>query len=124
MSSGSNPAAFLKIKQMFVSLFLLYFIAFFIWYNTSKKAKWKDKPTYLQQLENRPLESKILSTLLILTASAGLVYTLGWGSGIAASFFYLMAIGSMVVCFFPFRYFTLKSIVMLYLTFLVLEIIL
>ncbi|MGJ1448385.1 hypothetical protein ACR79S_18370 [Sphingobacterium spiritivorum] len=99
---------------MFSTSFLLVFIGFFLWYNTSKKAGWKNKPAYLAKLESRPQFSKLLCATLFIIATGLFVYYLGWMSGIFIAIVSIMTAGSLLVAIFPFRYLNYKSILAVY----------
>lgn len=106
---------------MFVSIFLFHLLAFFLLYNLSQKAKWKGKSPFLNRMEQQPRASRLYAFLLFLLGLGLLLWQLSWGSALAAAIFMLMAAGSVVVCFFPFRYFSLKSVLILYMLFFMLE---
>lgn len=73
-------------------------------------------------MEKRATASRLCALLLFLVGGGLLLWQLSWGSAIAAACFMLMAAGSIVVSFFPFRYFNLRSVLALYLLFMMLEI--
>ncbi len=106
---------------MFSTYLLLVFIGFFLWFNTSKKAKWKDKSQFLLRLEAKPQLSKAAVALIFVIATALMIHQLGWMSGICASIVAIMGIGSLIVSIFPFRYLTSWSLILIYCLFLGLE---
>jgi hypothetical protein len=107
---------------MYSTYLLLVFVGFFLWYNTSKKARWKDKSQFLLNLEAKPQLSKVIVTLCFLMATALLILELGWMSGICASIVAIMTMGSLIVAVFPFRYLNSWSLLLFYGLFLGLEI--
>lgn len=89
---------------MFCSICLLLFLAFILRMNNSKRISWQDKPNFLQSLAKSPYRSKVIEAALISAAFMAAIVQWGLGCGIFASIVMLMAIGSLVVLFFPFRY--------------------
>lgn len=93
---------------MFSSICLLFFLAFILRMNRSTRISWQDKPILLQSLAKSPFRSKFLEIALFLVAICTTVVQFGLGCGLFASIFIVMAIGSLVVLFFPFRYLKLS----------------
>jgi hypothetical protein len=90
---------------MVTLLILLLFIAFFLLYNTSKKAELSRNSFPERWAQDHALASKIIG-LLVLFIGLGLCLShFGIGPGIFGFFVILMTIASCVVLFAPLRYF-------------------
>ncbi|PWJ60488.1 hypothetical protein CLV98_101672 [Dyadobacter jejuensis] len=106
---------------MFSTIFLLFLIGFIVWMNTSKRIAWPDKNRTLTYMASSPNYSLVAVGGLFLMATTLCVASMGLGSGLFAAVVVLMAVGSVSVLFFPFRYFGLKGIIILYICSLVIE---
>ncbi|SEA48475.1 hypothetical protein [Pedobacter hartonius] len=106
---------------MYTTLILLVFIAFLLFYNTSKKNNWSDKPAWARYLEARTSLSGSIIVLLLIFAYALLDYLGGPVAGIFSLIVIIMAMGSLIVLLFPFRYLSVKHILSIYLVFIVFE---
>jgi len=107
---------------MITTIFLLLLITFEIWYLTSKQFKQANPPAYVAKIISHTKRFRIGASLLFMVATALLIIKLGWASGLAAVITGLMAAGSLVVVVQPFRYVRIATLVMLYLSILLLEI--
>ena|SRR5690606_2900589 len=99
----------------------LFFMAFLIWMLTSKRVGWKDKTKIGERLSANPRRAKLISIALMLVASVLCIRYLGVGSGLFAAIVILMAMGSIIVLFFPFRYVSMSWIFGLYVVSLFIE---
>lgn len=106
---------------MFSTICLLFFAAFILWMNTSKRIIWRDKPELLQRLAKESVRSKYISSFLMVMAASLSVYQLGLGSGLFAAVVVLMCMGSLIVLFFPFRYVRLPWVIGTYLVCFLME---
>jgi len=106
---------------MYTSVVFLVFIAFLFLYNLSKKTDWSDKPGWASYFEKKRVLSTVLSAILILIAGTVLELDNGMTSGIFSLIVILMAMGSLIVLLFPFRYVSVKQIALLFLIFIVFE---
>ncbi|MET1056613.1 MAG: hypothetical protein ABWY16_14995 [Pedobacter sp.] len=106
---------------MYTIIVLLVFIAFFFLYNLSKKTEWSDKPAWAAYFEKKRILSTVLSAILILIAGVLLENDNGMVSGIFSLMVILMAMGSVIVLLFPFRYVSVKQMALLFLVFIVFE---
>lgn len=93
---------------------LLFFTAFLVWMCTSKKVNWKNKGKLFDQLAHKPQRAKYIATLILCVAFSLCVLKLGLGAGIFAGIVILMAMGSLVVLFFPFQYLNVKWLGLLF----------
>jgi hypothetical protein len=106
---------------MYTSIILLVFTAFFLLYNLSNKTELSDKPVWVAYFEKRRVLSTVISALLILVAGILLVLDNSMTSGIFSLIIVLMAMGSLTVLLFPFRYVSVKHLALLFLIFIVFE---
>jgi len=106
---------------MYTIIVLLVFIAFLFLYNLSKKTEWSDKPACAAYFEKKRILSTVLSAILILIAGVLLENDNGMVSGIFSLIVILMAMGSVIVLLFPFRYVSVKQMALLFLVFIVFE---
>jgi hypothetical protein len=106
---------------MYTSIVLLVFIAFLFLYNLSKKTEWSDKPVWVAYFEKRRMLSTIISAVLMLIAGGLLVWGTNMTSGLFSLIVILMAMGSVIVLLFPFRYVSVKQIALLFLIFIAFE---
>ena len=106
---------------MYTIIVLLVFIAFLLLYNLSKKTEWSNKPVWASYFEKKRSLSTVLSALLIIIAAFLLELENGIVSGIFSLVVILMAMGSLIVLFFPFRYVSVKQMALLVLLFIVFE---
>lgn len=111
----------LEIIFMYTIIVLLVFIAFLFLYNLSKKTEWSDKPAWAAYFEKKRILSTVLSAILILIAGVLLENDNGMVSGIFSLIVILMAMGSVIVLLFPFRYVSVKQMALLFLVFIVFE---
>jgi hypothetical protein len=106
---------------MYTTVVLLLFLAFLLLYNTSKKSKWPDKPAWANYLEyHKPLSAAIAGLLVIISAVILIVLS-GSVSGIFSLIVILMAMGSLTVLVFPFRYLSVNHVVLLFVVFIAFE---
>lgn len=108
---------------MFSTICLLFLIGFLFWMNTSRRIAWPDKSQIMSKMASSPVVSRWAAGALFLVATILCVALLGWGSGLFAATVILMTIGSVCVLFFPFHYVGLKSIAVLYVSAVALELI-
>lgn len=92
----------------------MYFGAFVLWMNTSERISWPQKNKTLAYLAGNVRYSRILSVLLMAAASLLCIRLLGLGSGLFGGIVLLMTAGSLAVLLFPFHYFGVRSILLLY----------
>ena len=107
---------------MFTTICLLFFLGFICWMNTSRRISWADKSRMMHYLAEKPLYSKFAAAFLFSLATLLCTFLLGTGSGIFAAMVILMLAGSVSVLFFPFRFIDNKTIVLIYLSGIVFEI--
>lgn len=108
--------------NMYSTIFLLMFMAFFLLYNRSKRVKIGRKPGYLVRLEQHTLLSRLGSAGLSLASLGLLIRMLGTGSGIFGFIVILMCVGSLVVVLAPFRYLRAWQLAAVYAALLLFEI--
>ena len=108
---------------MFSTICLLFLCGFIFWMNTSKRITWTDKNPVMARTAAHPRYSRYVAGALFLLATALCVGVLGVGSGLFAAIVILMPAGSVSVLFFPFRYFGLKAVAILYVCAFALELI-
>lgn len=108
---------------MFSTICLLFLGGFILWMNTSKRINWPDKNRLMARMASNPGYCRYAAGTLFLIATICCVVTLGWGSGLFAAIVILMTTGSAAVLFFPFRYFGAKTMMILYVCVLALELI-
>lgn len=108
---------------MFSTICLLFLCGFIFWMNTSKRIAWTDKNPVMALTATHPRYSRFLAGAMFLLATVMCVGVLGVGSGLFAAIVILMTAGSASVLFFPFRYFGLKAVAILYLCAFTLELI-
>lgn len=101
----------------------MYFGAFVLWMNTSERISWPHKNKALAYLAGNARYSRILSVLLMAAACLLCIRLLGLGSGLFGGIVLLMTAGSLAVLLFPFHYFGVRSILLLYCLAAMLEII-
>ncbi len=101
----------------------MYFGAFILWMNTSGRISWPQKNKVLAYLAGNARYSRLLSVLLMAAASLLCIKLLGLGSGLFGGIVLLMTAGSLAVLLFPFHYFGMRSILILYCLMVMLEII-
>jgi len=106
---------------MYTTIILLIFIAFLFLYNTSKKSKWPNKPLWASYFETRKTLSVFISAILVLLACIMLVFLNGTVAGVFSVIVIIMAMGSLIVLLFPFRYVSVTQTILLFLLFIVLE---
>lgn len=99
---------------MFTTLSLMYFGAFILWMNTSERVAWPRKNRALAYLAANARYSRLLSVLIMATAGFLCMNLLGPGSGLFGSIVLLMMTGSLAVLLFPFHYFGVRSILIVY----------
>ena len=109
-------------RIMITTSFLLMLVAFEICYLTSKQYKQAHPPAYVSTMVNKKKQFRVLASLIFIASSILLILKLGWGSGVAAVIFTLMAAGSLIVSIQPFRYFKVGVIAAIYFSILLLEI--
>lgn len=85
-------------------LVFLVFIAFFLLYNTSKKAELNRKFLLEKWAQDHVQTSKVIGLCILSGALAMCVVYFGIGSGIFGFFVILMTVASCVVLFAPLRY--------------------
>ncbi|MEJ5055540.1 hypothetical protein [Sphingobacterium sp. MYb382] len=107
---------------MMSTICLLFFFGFLLWMRTSKRVVWKDKGKLLEQIQLQPDKLRAIAGGIILIASVLCIWTLGLASGIFAAIVLLMAMGSLVVLFFPLQYVGLRWLTGIYVVALILEI--
>ena len=110
------------INLMISTLYFIILIAFELWYLTSKQVKHVGLSEYQLQVLKYPQKSRIVGATLFLIATALFVSNFGWMSGISASIVGLMGVGCLIVMFAPFKYLSLKLVILLYIFFVILEI--
>ncbi|MFD1768767.1 hypothetical protein [Sphingobacterium suaedae] len=91
--------------------------------NTSKRIAWANRPAIVASWHKHPNQSRYMATALFVVATVGCVLLLGIGSGLFTAIVLLMLAGSLSVLFFPFRYFGLREMLILYAVCLCLELI-
>ena len=106
---------------MYTTIVLLVFIAFLFLYNTSKKSRWEDKPNWASHFEKNKLQSVAISVILMILACTMLVYTDGATAGLFSFMVILMATGNVIVLLFPFRYFSISRVLLLFVVFIAFE---
>ncbi|WP_156166735.1 hypothetical protein [Pedobacter sp. BMA] len=109
-------------RIMITTSFLFMLIAFEICYLTSKQFKQQHPPSYVSTIVHKKKQFRVLAALFFIVSSTLLILNLGWGSGIAAIVFTLMAAGSLIVSIQPFRYVKIGVIAAVYFSILLLEI--
>lgn len=109
------------MSHMFSTICLLFLCGFICWMNTSKRITWTDKNRVMALAATHPQYGRYLAGTLFLLATAMCVGVMGVGSGLFAAVVILMMAGSVSVLFFPFRYFGLKAVGILYLCAFTLE---
>ncbi|SFS31363.1 hypothetical protein SAMN05660206_10197 [Sphingobacterium wenxiniae] len=92
-----------------------------VWMLTSKRIGWKDRTKLGERLAAKPERAKFISVILMLFAFILAILHLGVGSGLFAAIVILMAMGSVIVLFFPFRYVSMSWIFGLYVVSLFIE---
>jgi len=100
---------------MFTTLFFLELIAFQIWYITTTSGY------VIPVVRNKKIYRTAGIALLVL-ATVLFIARLGFMSGITASLVGLMGVGGLVVLLNPFHYVSVRSVVLLYVLFAVLEV--
>ncbi len=85
-----------------------------LWMNTSGRVSRPDKSLLTEYLRAYPSGSKIIASGIFLLASVLCAVLLGTGSGLFASVVILMAVGSVTVLLFPFRYFGRNAVIVIY----------
>ncbi len=108
---------------MFSTICLLFLCGFVLWMNTSQRIAWPNKNRVIAIMAAHPLYSRYAAGTLFLLATMLCIASLGLGSGLFTAIVVLMTAGSVSVLFFPFHYFGLKAVVILYCCALVLELI-
>ncbi|MCE7063352.1 hypothetical protein [Dyadobacter sp. CY343] len=108
---------------MFSTICLLFLVGFVCWMNTSRRIAWNDKNQVMAKLASNPFYGRCAAGAIFLVATVLCVVALGWGSGLFAAIVVLMTAGSVSVLFFPFNYFGTKSIALLYICALAIELI-
>lgn len=106
---------------MYSIAILLLFIAFLIFYNTSKKSNWADKPAWATTYGKQKQVSLLLSAILMLISCGLLIYLDGTVAGIFSFVVITMAMGNVIVLLFPFRYVSISHVILLFLFFAGLE---
>lgn len=104
-----------------VSIFLI-FIGFYFLYITSKRADYRSELGIYKWGHANAFQSKYIGILLIVLGLLLDIYLLGWGSGIFSFFVVLMTLASLIILISPIRFFSLKSIVVIGILALLLEI--
>ena len=99
----------------------MFFIAFLVWMLTSKRVGWKNKTKLGAFLAAKPARAKLVSIIMLLLAFTLSIFQLGVGSGLFASVVILMAMGSLIVLFFPFRYTSMSWVLSVYVACLLIE---
>ena len=94
----------LSTSPMTTHIVFLVFIAFFLLYNTSKKAELNRAFLVEKWAQDHITASKVVGLGLLLGALAMCVVYFGIGSGTFGFFVILMTVGSCVVLFAPLRY--------------------
>lgn len=107
---------------MMSTVCFILFIAFMLWMNTSKRIGWKDKSKLLTYLSVRKKQSRLMALALFLIAIIGAIYTVGIACGLFAFIVILMCMGCLIVLFFPFSYFGIRTVLGLYLCSFLIEI--
>lgn len=102
---------------MYTTAILLLFIAFLIFYNTSKKSNWADKPAWAAKYGKQKPLSLLISAILMLMSCALLIYLDGTVAGLFSFVVITMAMGNIIVLLFPFRYVSIPQIILLFLLF-------
>lgn len=105
-------------------LFFNVFLGFFLCYNTSKRAELNRDFVLVKIGQGLPRASNIIGILLMTVALIGSILYYGTGAGIFAFLIILMTIGSMVVLIGPLRFIGYKTVSILFLISLILELIL
>lgn len=106
---------------MFTFISFLFLAGFLLWMNTSQRTTRSAKTGLMATLSARPVQSKWLATLLFTVALFLAVCILGTGSGIFASVVILMAAGGLTVLLRPFNYFSIRSVLLIFIICLLLE---
>jgi hypothetical protein len=106
---------------MYTTVVLLLFLAFLLLYNTSKKSKWPDKPSWANYLEYHKPLSVGIAGLFVVIAAVIMVLLCGTVSGIFSLIVIFMAMGSLTVLVFPFRYLSVNHVVLLFVIFIAFE---
>jgi hypothetical protein len=107
---------------MYTTGLLFLYLSFFLWYNLSKKATWKDKTDLMTFFESEKVISKIISFIFLSIALLIFIYEAGLMSGLCIVVAGLMTVGCLTVAIFPFRYLNYKLFTIIYLVFVTLEI--
>ncbi|WP_443938496.1 hypothetical protein [Pedobacter sp. MW01-1-1] len=107
---------------MITTSLLLLLIAFEIWYLTSKQNKQNNTSDYVKKLNAQSKLFRQSTIVLVILSAILLCLKLGLTSGLTATLFCLMAVGSLVVTVQPFRYIRYSTLAVLYVVFLLLEI--
>jgi len=89
---------------MVTLLVFLIFVAFFLLYNTSKKAELNRKFLLEKWAQDHIQASKILGLVILIFAMVQCISYWGTGSGLFAFVVILMTVASCVVLFAPLRY--------------------
>lgn len=103
------------------SIFLI-FIGFYFLYITSKRTDYSSELAVYKWGHTNTSQSKYLGVLFIILGLLLDIFLLGWGSGIFSFFVVLMTLASLIVLISPIRFFSLKSIVVIGILALLLEI--
>jgi hypothetical protein len=106
---------------MYTNIIFLVFIAFLFFYNTSKKNNWSDKPEWARHLANRKSQSVFLAAMILTLACGLLIYLNGTVAGIFSFIVIIMAMGSLIVLLFPFRYLSFRHVTLVYFVLIVFE---
>lgn len=107
---------------MISTVCLLFFGAFLVWMQTSKRVTWKDRGKIGQFFAQKPLRTKWIASAMMLLGMWLCIWALGVGSGIFAAVVILMTMGCLTVLFFPFRYVGIRCIAGIYIACLLMEI--
>jgi hypothetical protein len=99
---------------MYTIIVFLFFAAFLLLYNSSKKVRWDHKPLWAITLAAQPVYSRLIGVSLMLIAAVLLVVFNGIGSGLFAALVILMGVGFLTVLLFPLRYFKAVHLLLIF----------
>jgi hypothetical protein len=106
---------------MISTLYLILLIAFQLWYWTSSQVKYAYTSSYVLTVKKNPERYRIVGGVLLVIAAALFVIRMGWMSGLSAWLVGLMGVGSLVVMLAPHHYLRPRTVIGLYILFLILE---
>jgi hypothetical protein len=95
--------------------------AVFLWFNTSKKVKFRKRPFWLEKIVESKKRTQILSLCLGLFSLVLTLCSLGFGAGIFAWLVYSMGLLSMVILLYPYQYIKYSHVIFISTFFLLVE---